>query len=383
MPPASGINPAVMWRWATPQAQAVLATRDLATILRFTRRVHGWNQTRLGDALGYDKTYISLVESGRRTIDDLGSRRRIATALGLPPHALGVTDPSDSDFTAMLQFGSSVVRLAETARQSGHATAAVDELWPLVARLEARVADGHNEREVLTLLAHARVGLGTALGHILPEERLPTAARWTGKGLAIARHLEDRRFHSYALRMHGNELRKAGLLPAAVDRLRHAVALASAPDEQAAALALLARAAGQARQDDLFDSTVRSNQALLERVDHTSLVNPFSLHEIRLRGLVSTGRLDRAAALTLDPPNPGLQSTPQWRVIEHIRGGQVLRRMGSHSESRTRLYAAATQAFAHKLPHQLQRILRTRGVAPEVRDHAGDCLQRLRSAMDA
>ena len=383
MPPAGGVNPAVMWRWATPHAQAVLATRDLATILKYHRHVHGWNQTRLGDALGYDKTYISLVETGRRTIDDLGSRRRIAIALGLPPHTLGVTDPADSDFTAMLQFGDSVVRLAETARQSGHATTAVDELWPLVARLEARVADGHNEREVLVLLAHARVGLGTALGHILPEERLPTAARWTGKGLAIARHLQDRRFHSYALRMHGNELRKAGLVPAAVDRLQHAVALATTPAEQAPALALLARAASQAQHSDLFDHTMRSNQQLLERVDHTSLVNPFSLHEIRLRGLVATGRLDRAAALAQEPPEPGPQSTPQWRVIEHVTAGQVLLRTGALSEAHARLSTAATQAFAHKLPHQLQRILRIRDLAPEIRSYTDDCLERLRTAMDA
>ena len=383
MPASSGINTAAMWRWATPEAQAVLAARDLGTILRFHRQIHGWTQIRLGEVLGYEKTYVSLVESGRRTIEDLSSRRRIALALGLPPHTLGVTDAADTDFTAMLQFGDSLVRLADTARQSGHATTAVDELWPLVARLEARIADGHTEREVLALLARARIGLGTALGHILPEERLPTAARWTGKGLAIARRLDDQDFHSYALRMHGNELRKAGLRAAAVDRLQHALAMARSPNDQAAVLALLARAAGEARQGDLFDETVRANTTLLDRVEHTSLVNPFALHEIRLRGLVATERLDRAAALVDEPPAPGLHITPQWRVIEHVTAGRVLLMQGAHSAAQDRLQTAVREAFAHRLPHQLQRVLRAHSVPGEVREYAASSLQQLRDAMAA
>ncbi|MBC3839375.1 helix-turn-helix transcriptional regulator [Streptacidiphilus sp. 4-A2] len=235
-----------MWRWATPAAQEALGTRNLGTILRYYREQQSLSQTALGVLLGYEKPYVSMLENGRRTITDVVSLRRIATALSLPPHVLGVTDPADTDVAAMLQFGDSTIRLAEIARQSGHASAAVNELWPLVARLEARVADGHCEREVLELLARARTSLGVALGHILPEERLATAARWTGQGVAIACHLDDRAFHSTALRMHGNELRKAGLMGAALDRLRHAVSLAVTPDERAAVLPLPARAAGEA-----------------------------------------------------------------------------------------------------------------------------------------
>lgn len=65
------------WHWATPQAQLILGTGDLSSILRFYRRVHGMNQTDLGVLLGYDKTYISALELGKRSLDDVGSRRRI------------------------------------------------------------------------------------------------------------------------------------------------------------------------------------------------------------------------------------------------------------------------------------------------------------------
>ena len=118
----------------------------------------------------------------------------------------------------MLQFGESTVRLAEIARQSGHATEAVAELWPRIARLETRVENGRAEREVMHLLARARAGLGVALGNVLPEERLSTAAHWTAKSLNIALQFEDPHFSCDVLRMHGNELRKARLRGAAVTR---------------------------------------------------------------------------------------------------------------------------------------------------------------------
>jgi hypothetical protein len=103
------------WHWTTPEAQAVLATRDLAAILRFHRRVNGQSQSETGTLLGYDKTYVSAIELGKRRLNDVAALRHIADRLALPPHVLGVTDLADTDFRAMLQFGQSTVRLAEIA----------------------------------------------------------------------------------------------------------------------------------------------------------------------------------------------------------------------------------------------------------------------------
>jgi hypothetical protein len=60
---------------------------------------------------------------------------------------------------------------------------AVSELWPLITRLEARLSGGYAEPEAVRLLVQARVSLGVALGHLLPEELMATAARWTGRAL--------------------------------------------------------------------------------------------------------------------------------------------------------------------------------------------------------
>ncbi|MGC0328031.1 transcriptional regulator with XRE-family HTH domain [Streptomyces sp. SAI-170] len=372
------------WHWATPQAELILAAGDLAGILRFYRRVHGLNQTEFGALLGYDKTYISALELGKRHLDDVGSLRRISECLRLPPHILGVTDVADTDHRAMLQFGESTVRLAEIARQSGHAAEAVSELWPLVARLEARVEDGHTEVEVLHLLARARVGLGVALGNVLPEERLSTAARWTGKSLEVAEHFRDPVMMSYALRMHGNELRKAGLRGAAVDRLCRAVAVA--PDTQArgAGLALLARAAGALGNSELFDRVMREADELLAVVEHTSLFNPFSLHEIRLRGLVGTGRAREAIRLVADTPAATTTVAPQWRVIELVTVGSVQLLAGDRTGAAESLDGAVHEAVVQRLPHQLQRIMRTAvGRLPVAHEAAAHALHRMRSEMAA
>ncbi|MGY3676589.1 helix-turn-helix domain-containing protein [Streptomyces sp. TE33382] len=372
------------WRWASPEAQNVLATRDLAAILRFHRRVHGQSQSETGALIGYDKTYISAIELGKRRLTDTAALRHIADRLSLPPHVLGVTDLADSDFRAMLQFGQSTVRLAEIARQAGHASQAVAELWPLVARLEARARDGHAEREALRLLADARLGLGTALGNVLPEERLATAAHWTAKSLNVVAHFDDPALTTTALRMHGNELRKAGLVGAAVNRLVRAASLAPSRASRAAVLPLLARAAGALGNTPLFDSTVREARMLLDQVDHTSLVNPVALYEIELRGLIETGRA-RAAIQRAEQtvPTPTTAVAPQWHVIQLITTGKVRLLGGDRRGAAELLTRAVTAAGAQRLPHQLQRIIRTGNHLGGVNEAAAQTLSQLRAEMAA
>ncbi|MFH8987134.1 helix-turn-helix domain-containing protein [Streptomyces sp. NPDC017940] len=374
----------VLWHWATPQAQTVLATRDLGAILRFYRAVNGLNQTELGTLLGYDKTTVSAMELGKRAVNDTDARRHVAERLRLPAHILGVTDPADTDHRAMLQFGESAVRLAEIARQSGHASEAVAELWPLVARLEARTEDGHAERDVLRLLAQARVGLGVALGNVLPEERLPTAARWTAKSLEIARYFDDPAFTSNVLRMHGNELRKARLTGAAVQRLQHAATIAPDQDACAAVLPLLARAAGALHDGPLFDAVLRETDQLLDHAEHTSMFNPYALHEIRLRGLIATGRTRAAIQLADQAPAPTMAVAPQWRVIELVTVAHV-RLIGDDGPGAAEcLNGALGEAVRQRLPHQLQRIIRTAAHRlPDVRDAAAAALDRMRQEMAA
>ncbi|MCX4096368.1 helix-turn-helix domain-containing protein [Nocardia sp. alder85J] len=194
-----------MWLWAAPEAATAIASRDLTIILRTYRRINKLSQTALANILGYDSSYVSMLETGKRVISDVETRRHIAARLGIPPHILGLAGTDDAEYRAMIQFGDSTVRLAEIARQAGRAVEAVNELWPLVARMEARAAEGRMERDSLELLAQARVALGVSLGTVLPEERLSSAARWTGQAVKVAANLDDPQFYAHTLRMHGNE----------------------------------------------------------------------------------------------------------------------------------------------------------------------------------
>ncbi|MGB3441190.1 MAG: helix-turn-helix domain-containing protein [Actinophytocola sp.] len=345
--------------WSAGEAAAALASRDLATILRTYRRLNRFNQQQLADLLGYDKTYVSMIETGRRSINDVGTRRHIARTLGLPTHVLGVTHGDDADFAAMVQFGDSTIRLAEIARRAGRAVDAVNELWPLIARLEARAAEGHIERETLVLLGQARVALGVSLGTVLPEERLAAAARWTGRALIIAERLEDPFFLAHTLRMHGNELRKANRVPAAIQRLKRAVDLSTDREGQGTALAFLARAAGEQGNRDMFDRAIENFRHLLDSGPaHGMLFNPFTFREIQLRGLVSTGRAAEAVQVMQTGHADATPAAPQWHIIERVTAGQVHLSAGDRDAASEALRTAVTAAEAHRLPHQIQRTLR-------------------------
>ena len=332
---------------------------DLGAILRGYRQASALTQQQLADILGYDRTYISMIESGRRTITDRGTLAHIARTLAIPPHMLGIAGPDDADFAAMLAFGTSVIRLAQIARQSGRAAEAVSELWPLITRLEARVAAGYAEQEAMSLLAQARMSLGVALGHLLPDERLATAALWTGRALRIAWHLQDRPLLGLVLRMHGNELRKAGHPAAGIIRLRQALQVDDHPVRQGAGLVLLARAAAESGQADLFDATAsQCVQAIENATEQDVLFSPFTVREVRLRGLLATGRTAQAADLAGRYPAGSGPPSPHWRVIERITTAEVLARAGDEHAAETMLTAAISDAETLRLPHQVQRVIR-------------------------
>jgi hypothetical protein len=296
---------------------------------------------------------------------------------------LGIAGSDDADFTAMLAFGASVIRLADVARHGGRAAEAIGELWPLIIRLEARLADGYAEPGAVRLLAQARVSFGVALGHLLPEEQMATAARWTGRALRLAQDLGDRDLVASVLRMHGNELRKAGHADAAMSRLRQSLQLDDRPGHQGAALVLLARAAAESGKADVFDAVVgQCVEALHTDEGHEVFFNAFTVREVRIRGLLATGRMGQAVDLAERFASDESPPTPQWRVIERVTTADLLARVGDEHTAVGMLSAALSDAEKLRLPHQVQRIIRlTDQVAyfsnPTVRMQALATLTRL------
>lgn len=372
--PARLVPTSAMWLWTSPDAAFALSTGDLGVMIRTWRKATGMSQIALAERLGYDPSYISMIETGRRDVADIVGRRRIARHLGIPLHRLGITDTEAIDHVTMLQFGYSTLRLARIARQAGHGAAAVNELWPLVTRLEGRAADGILDKDMLLLLARARAELGISLGYVLPEERLAIAVRWTGRALRIAERLDDTDLHAYVLRSHGNELRKAGRTNAALARLTHAVAIAG-PNQRPPALVQLTRAV---RDPAMFDAALAELHRCRDYpVSDDPLVSATAVREVQLRGLLATGRAERAIAVLGRSLASHQPDSPQWRIIERITVAEVLFVAGDIATSESALFEAITDAERHRLPHQIQRATRVaEGRFPAVVDAASAALPR-------
>ena len=161
------------------------------------------------------------------------------------------------------------------------------------------------------------------------------------------------------LRRHGNELRKAGRAGASVVRLRQSLEINDKPANVGSGLVLLARAAASAGQVDLFDATSARCVRLLETASgHEVLFNTFTVREVRLRGLLATGRPHQAVALAESFPADDAPPAPQWRVIERITTADVLTSAGEGHSAAEMLAGTVRDAEALRLPHQMQRIIR-------------------------
>lgn len=244
---------------------------------------------------------------------------------------------------------------------------AVEELWPLVIRLETDFA--RPDTDLLRLTAEARLSFATALGHVLHEEQLPLVTHWTERAWNAASHLNDDGLTSRVLRVQGNELRKQGRVRTALQLLHQALKLAPTPADQAASLALLARCSAEAGHRATFRRALAKVHRLLDQIEYTALVNPYTLREIHLRGIVRM-RLPKEIGRLLDrlEDSDGSWVTPQWRVLMRVTQGHAALVAKDLDQALHDLGIAVSWARQQHLPHQLQRIQRLAALAPDTPD---------------
>ena len=213
------------------------------------------------------------------------------------------------------------------------------------------------------VLAAQGVSFGVALGHLLPEEQLATAARWTGRALRIAGHLGDRELLASVLRMHGNEPPKPGHVTAGIIRLRQSPQIDDHPGRRGAGLVLLARAAAESGQAELFNTVTEAMRPGSE--SHRRARSP--VQQVHRpggpppRGCLPPAGLARPSTLRKTTQQGDRPPTPQWRVIERITTADVLARAGDEHTAADMLSAALSDAGTLRLPHQVQRIIRLTG----------------------
>ncbi|MDT3438841.1 helix-turn-helix transcriptional regulator [Pseudofrankia sp. BMG5.37] len=83
------------WLWTPPRPTP--APVGVGQLLRAYRQAHGLTQQQLADQLGFDQSYVSKVESGRRAIHDISTLRHIARHLDLSPEDVGLAPGTLSD----------------------------------------------------------------------------------------------------------------------------------------------------------------------------------------------------------------------------------------------------------------------------------------------
>ncbi|WP_147453931.1 hypothetical protein [Nocardiopsis sp. Huas11] len=176
--------------------------------------------------------------------------------------------------------------------------------------------------------------------------------------MRLARSLDDGAFLGHVLRMHGNELRKASRCGAAIARLTEAAELSHNGKERGQTLILLARAAGERGNSGLHDDSVAAAPRLMDTAGPSGILfTPFSLREVRIRGLMGTGRAAMAAELAQSRPRSGESPAPQWSAIEAAASADALSTAGDTSSAQGLYDEPLSLAVRHRLPHQVQRVV--------------------------
>lgn len=77
--------------WADIRLRAAWAREDWGAVLREYRRAAGISQLQLGALIGMPQSHISLIERGRRRVEQAAVIRRITEGLAVPSELLGIS----------------------------------------------------------------------------------------------------------------------------------------------------------------------------------------------------------------------------------------------------------------------------------------------------
>lgn len=339
-----------------------LRLSDVGHVLKHYRSLHQLTQRDLAALLGFDQSYISKLENGRG-LRDIATLKHIAQSLGIPGQWLGLLSEGspNTQSSVLIEVAPSVIRLSQTVRESGRADAAVNELWPLILRLETQATQDNGNPSLLLTLASAQAMLGVILGDLLPEEDLWISVDFFKKAVAKVDEHGDALLKAEVYRGCGNELRKHKQYTEAISYLEQAFFLAPDGISRGIAAALLARTYGELGDKERFLDAMGSVLYAQERVaSFPPTFNPVTTHEVHVRGLLNVGQINTLPSLLEQDASRFLTISiaPQWHVISQLTRAEALVRLGKVDDGLANLKTALIGAELCSLPHQVQRAIR-------------------------
>jgi transcriptional regulator with XRE-family HTH domain len=326
-------------------------------LLRTKKRDAGWSQENLARRLEISQSHLSRIFNRQKRPSDAVSRR-IAPLVGLSYAEAGLPDQTRMLLTPdQLRLSGSVVRLAEHLRNSGRADLAYPELGPILDDMLRAERAGQDDDEFKLLLVDALLASTLIIGDLSTEQETPRAIALARHASEIAEVRSNEATQAQALNALGNQQRIGGLLNDSYESVMRASQLETGPRSQCYSSITLARISSERGDTASFSLAMRDAWRHLERVSRfTSVINPISVGEIEVRGLLALGRPSDAfdsLSKVYDYREP---VAPQWRIILAITAGEVSLALHDEETALKTLVDAAEAAELHILPHQLQRI---------------------------
>ncbi len=336
---------------------------DVGQTLKYYRHLHQLTQRDLAALLGFNQSYISKLENGQG-LREIATIKHIANTLCIPGYRLGLdTDNlSHESGSEIIEIAPSLIRLSQTVRETGRADAAINELWPLHLRLETLASQEPENIRLLLTLASAQATLGVILGDLLPEEDLWISVHFFKKAISIAEAHGNNMMKAEVYRGCGNELRKHKQYIEALSYLEKA--FSHSPDDltRGQTAALLARTYGEMRDKENFNDVMASVLHAQDKLTYFSpTFNPVTIREVHIRGLLNLEQLNDIPSL-LERDSSAVLSVsvaPQWQVISQITIAEAQFHSNKVDAGLTYLKASLIGAQLCKLPHQIQRAIRT------------------------
>ncbi|MBV9487414.1 MAG: hypothetical protein JO246_15310 [Frankiaceae bacterium] len=309
------------------------------------------DQPTIAAHIGVKQPYVSrLLNRSRRPSPMVA--RAIARLVGEDYEGGKLLGPDD------LYRIAQVVRMAESLRTLGRAETALPELSTTIRDLDRAWESGQRDEDFALVYIDALLAYAVTLGDLSPDEE-SGPLRAAQRAVTISESYANNSGMAYALNTLGNQQRIANQLRTARETILRAASLEAGALAAGASASWLARIVAEQGDEPAFEEMINRARRALDRLPGTDLfVNPLSIAEIEIRGLLKLGKAAQASSRLSTMPEPGRESAPQWQVISAITAAEGLVAAGEIEVAIPAFAAAADAATRQYMPRQLQRIVR-------------------------